>query len=226
VLSQPRAVRSFVTRSGRITPAQERALTELWPKYGIELGDGPLDLDALLGRGARRVAEIGFGNGEHLLALAAASATDEFLGIEVHRPGVGRLLLQLEEHGLRNVRVICRDAVEVLERGLAGACLDEILILFPDPWPKKRHHKRRLIQPPFVELLAQRLKSGGVLRVATDWEPYAAQILATLAAEPRLRNVAADAGFIPRPPQRAPTRFERRGERLGHRVWDLEFRRI
>ena len=226
MLSQPRAVRSFVTRSGRITPAQERALTELWPKYGIELGDAPLDLDALLGRGARRVAEIGFGNGEHLLALAASSPTDQFLGIEVHRPGVGRLLLQLEERGLGNVRVICRDAVEVLERCLEGACLDEILILFPDPWPKKRHHKRRLIQQPFVALLAQRLKSGGVLRVATDWEPYAAQILATLAAEPRLRNVAADAGFIPRPAERAPTRFERRGERLGHRVWDLEFRRI
>jgi tRNA (guanine-N7-)-methyltransferase len=225
VQSQPRAVRSFVTRSGRITPAQERALAELWPKYGIELGDAPLDLDALLRPGARRVAEIGFGNGEHLLALAASRPADEFLGIEVHRPGVGRLLLQLEERGLGNVRVICRDAVEVLERYLEGASLDEILILFPDPWPKKRHHKRRLIQQPFGELLAQRLRSGGVLRVATDWEPYAAQILATLSAEPRLRNVAADAGFIPRPAERAPTRFERRGERLGHRVWDLEFQR-
>lgn len=225
MLSQPRAVRSFVTRSGRITPAQERALAELWPKYGLELGDAPLDLDALCRRGARRVAEIGFGNGEHLLALAASHPADEFLGIEVHRPGVGRLLLQLEERGLGNVRVICRDAVEVLERCLEGACLDEILILFPDPWPKKRHHKRRLIQPPFVALLAQRLRSGGVLRVATDWEPYAAEILATLAAEPRLRNAAAGAGFIPRPAERAPTRFERRGERLGHRVWDLEFRR-
>jgi tRNA (guanine-N7-)-methyltransferase len=225
VQSQPRAVRSFVTRSGRITPAQERALAELWPKYGIELGEAPLDLDALLRPGARRVAEIGFGNGEHLLALAASRLADEFLGIEVHRPGVGRLLLQLEERGLGNVRVICRDAVEVLERYLEGAPLDEILILFPDPWPKKRHHKRRLIQQPFVALLAQRLRSGGVLRVATDWEPYAVEILATLSAEPRLRNVAPDAGFIPRPAERAPTRFERRGERLGHRVWDLEFQR-
>jgi tRNA (guanine-N7-)-methyltransferase len=225
VLSQPRAVRSFVTRSGRITPAQERALAELWPKYGVELADAPLDLDALLGSSAHRVAEIGFGNGEHLLALAASRPADEFLGIEVHRPGVGRLLLRLEERALGNVRVICRDAVEVLEHYLEGACLDEILILFPDPWPKKRHHKRRLIQPPFVALLAQRLRTGGALRVATDWEPYAAEILATLSAEPRLRNVAAGAGFIPRPAERAPTRFERRGERLGHQVWDLEFRR-
>ena len=225
VSSHPRAVRSFVTRSGRITPAQERALEELWPKYGIELGDAPLALDELLGRDARRVAEIGFGNGEHLLALAAARPADAFLGIEVHRPGVGRLLLQLEERGLDNVRVICRDAVEVLERYLEGACLDEILILFPDPWPKKRHHKRRLIQPPFVELLAQRLRRGGAVRLATDWEPYAAEILAALSAEPRLRNAALAGGFVPRPAERAPTRFERRGERLGHRVWDLEFRR-
>ena len=222
----PRAIRSFVTRAGRITAAQERALEELWPKYGLELGAAPLDLDALLGRSARRVAEIGFGNGEHLLALAASRPADEFLGIEVHRPGIGRLLLQLEERGLGNVRVICRDAVEVLERHLAGPCLDEILILFPDPWPKKRHHKRRLIQQPFVALLAERLRSGGTLRLATDWEPYAAQLLAALSAEPRLRNVAAGGGFIPRPAERSPTRFERRGERLGHRVWDLEFRRM
>jgi tRNA (guanine-N7-)-methyltransferase len=221
----PRAIRSFVTRSGRITTAQERALEELWPKYGVELGVAPLDLGALFGRSGARIAEIGFGNGEHLLALAASRPADDFLGIEVHRPGIGRLLLQLEERGLDNVRVICHDAVEVLERHLQGPCLDEILILFPDPWPKKRHHKRRLIQPPFVHLLAARLRPGGALRLATDWEPYAAQMLAALAAEPALRNVAADAGFIPRPLERPATRFERRGERLGHRVWDLEFRR-
>jgi tRNA (guanine-N7-)-methyltransferase len=222
----PRAVRSFVTRAGRITPAQERALQALWPKYGVELGAAPLDLGALFRRSGRRVAEIGFGNGDHLLALAAARPAEDFLGIEVHRPGVGRLLLQLEEQGLGNVRVVCRDAVEVLERYLCGPCLDEILILFPDPWPKKRHHKRRLIQPGFAALLAERLQSGGVLRLATDWEPYAAQMLATLAAEPRLRNAAAGSGFVPRPAERSPTRFERRGERLGHQVWDLEFRRV
>lgn len=221
----PRAVRSFVTRGGRITPAQERALEELWPKYGIELAEAPLDLDALFGERGRRVAEIGFGNGEHLLALAASRPADHFLGIEVHRPGVGRLLLQLKERDLTNVRVICRDAVEVLERYLEGACLDEILILFPDPWPKKRHHKRRLLQQPFVALLAERLRGGGALRLATDWEPYAAEMLAALAAEPRLRNMAPSGGFVPRPAARSPTRFERRGERLGHQVWDLEFRR-
>ena len=220
-----RAIRSFVTRSGRITPAQERALQELWPKYGVEPGAVPLDLDALFGRRARRVAEIGFGNGDNLLALAAARPAEDFLGIEVHRPGVGRLMLQLHERTLGNVRVVCRDAVEVLERHLGGPCLDEILILFPDPWPKKRHHKRRLIQPPFVTLLAERLRGGGALRLATDWEPYAAEMLATLAAEPRLRNLDPEGGFIPRPAERSPTRFERRGERLGHQVWDLEFRR-
>ena len=222
----PRAIRSFVTRSGRITSAQERALDELWPRYGVEPAAAPLDLDTLFGRRARRVAEVGFGNGDNLLALAAARPEDDFLGIEVHRPGVGRLLLQLEQQALHNVRVVCRDAVEVLDRCLDGSCLDEILILFPDPWPKKRHHKRRLIQPPFVSLLAERLRSGGALRLATDWEPYAAEMLATLSAEDRLRNVAAAGGFIPRPAERSPTRFERRGERLGHQVWDLEFRRI
>jgi tRNA (guanine-N7-)-methyltransferase len=222
----PRAIRSFVTRGGRITTAQERALQELWPRYGIEPGGAPLDLDAIYGRRARRVAEIGFGNGENLLALAASRPAEDFLGIEVHRPGVGRLLLQLQERGLSNVRVICRDAVEVLGRDLAGPCLDEILILFPDPWPKKRHHKRRLIQPAFVGLLAERLTDGGALRLATDWEPYAAEMLETLSAEPRLRNADPAGGFIPRPAERSPTRFERRGERLGHQVWDLEFQRV
>jgi tRNA (guanine-N7-)-methyltransferase len=221
----PRAIRSFVTRSGRITSAQERALEKLWPKYGVELGATPLDLDALFGRVARRVVEIGFGNGENLLALASSRPGDDFLGIEVHRPGVGRLLLQLEERGLTNVRIICHAAVEVLERYLDGQCLDEILILFPDPWPKKRHHKRRLIQSAFAALLAQRLKAGGRVRLATDWEPYAADMLTVLSGEQRLRNAAADGGFVPRPAERSPTRFERRGERLGHQVWDLEFRR-
>jgi tRNA (guanine-N7-)-methyltransferase len=222
----PRAIRSFVTRSGRITAAQERALQELWPRYGLELSAAPLDLDGCFGHRGRRVAEIGFGNGDNLLALAASRPGEDFLGIEVHRPGVGRLLLQLEERALGNVRVICRDAVEVLERYLGGPSLDEILILFPDPWPKKRHHKRRLIQPSFAALLVERLKDGGALRLATDWEPYAVEILATLSAEPRLRNVSPDGGFVTRPAERSPTRFERRGERLGHQVWDLEFRRV
>ena len=218
----PRAIRSFVTRAGRITSAQERALEVLWPQYGVE-PDGLLDLDALFGRRAEHVAEIGFGNGDNLLDLAQAHPGQDFLGIEVHRPGVGRLLLKLRERGLTNVRVICRDAVDVLTRHLAQSCLDEILILFPDPWPKKRHHKRRLIQPAFVGLLAERLKSGGTLRLATDWAPYAEEMLANLSAEPRLRNLAPDGGYVPRPGERQSTRFERRGERLGHAVWDLAF---
>ncbi|HEY1890963.1 MAG TPA: tRNA (guanosine(46)-N7)-methyltransferase TrmB [Steroidobacteraceae bacterium] len=221
----PRAIRSFVTRNGRITSAQERALQQFWPRYGVELGAAPLDLEAIFGRRARRVAEIGFGNGENLLALATSRPAEDFLGIEVHRPGVGRLLLQLEERALGNVRVACHDAVEVLERYLGSSSLDEILILFPDPWPKKRHHKRRLIQPSFVALLAECLRKGGALRLATDWEPYATEMLTTLSAEPGLRNIAAAGSFVPRPAERSPTRFERRGERLGHRVWDLEFSR-
>ena len=220
----PRAIRSFVTRAGRITPAQERALETLWPKYGVGSG-GMIDLDALFGRRAARIAEIGFGNGDNLLALAQAHPEQDFLGIEVHRPGIGRLLLQLEQRGLGNVRVICDDAVQVLQGRLAGACLDELLILFPDPWPKKRHHKRRLIQPEFVGLLAERLEPGGTLRLATDWESYAQEMLAHLSAEPRLRNLAPHGGFVQRPEERQTTRFERRGERLGHAVWDLAFGR-
>ena len=221
----PRAIRSFVTRAGRITSAQERALERLWPKYGIE-PHGVLDLDAVFGRAAPRTAEIGFGNGENLLALAAAHPERDYLGIEVHRPGVGRVLLGLEERALTNVRLLCHDAVEVLERHLPEDCLDEILVLFPDPWPKKRHHKRRLIQAPFVTLLAGRLKPGGRVHLATDWAPYAEQMLVVLGAEARLRNLAPQGGFVTRPEERAATRFERRGERLGHQVWDLAFMRL
>jgi tRNA (guanine-N7-)-methyltransferase len=224
--AHPRAIRSFVTRSGRITVAQERALEELWPKYGLELGAGALALERIFGRRAPCIVEIGFGNGENLLSLASARPENDFLGIEVHRPGIGRLLLKLDELGLTNVRVIGHDAVEVFERHLAPASLDEVLILFPDPWPKKRHHKRRLVQGPFVATLADRLKPGAKLRLATDWEPYALEMLSTLAAEPRLSNLSPGGGFAPRPPARPATRFERRGEQLGHRVWDLAFSRV
>ena len=220
-----RSVRSFVTRAGRITAAQERALEVLWPKFGVD-PHGPLDLDVLFGRSAPRTAEIGFGNGENLLAMAAAHPQRDYLGIEVHRPGVGRVLLGLETQGLTNVRVICQDAVEVLERVLPPASLAEILVLFPDPWPKKRHHKRRLIQPAFVGLLAECLKPGGVVRLATDWSPYAEEMLGTLNAEARLRNLSPRGDFVARPADRAATRFERRGERLGHPVWDLAFARV
>ena len=224
-MEHPRSIRSFVTRSGRITEAQQRALQLLWPRYGLEFGSRTLDFDALFGRHAPRTVEIGFGNGENLAALASAHPERDYLGIDVHRPGVGRLLRAVEARRLTNVRIICHDAVEVLERQVEPQSLAEVLILFPDPWPKKRHHKRRLVQGPFVELVTERLQPGGVLRLATDWQPYAHEMLATLAANPRLRNLAADGTFMPRP-QRTATRFEKRGERLGHEVWDLAFSRI
>ena len=222
---QPRAIRSFVTRAGRITPAQERALTQLWPRYGIDFSGQPLDVTALFGRGAPCTLEIGFGNGENLLALAAAQPQRLYLGIEVHRPGVGRLLLGLDKSGLMNVRVICHDAVDVVAQ-LAPGSIEEILVLFPDPWPKKRHHKRRLMQSPFAQSLASRLAPGGTLHIATDWQPYAEEMLTTLAVIPELANASRGGGFLARPAGRAATRFERRGERLGHAVWDLEFRRL
>ena len=222
----PRAIRSFVTRAGRITEAQVRALEVLWPKYGVEFSAGALDCDALFARHAPRTVEIGFGNGENLAKMAAAHPERDYLGIEVHRPGVGRLLLALEETHLTNVRVICHDAVEVLRGQIPQQSLDEVVILFPDPWPKKRHHKRRLVQGAFIELVTDRLRPEGVLRMATDWQPYAEEMLAVLTANPRLRNLAADGTYIPRPTERAATRFEKRGERLGHDVWDLAFNRI
>jgi tRNA (guanine-N7-)-methyltransferase len=221
----PRAIRSFVTRAGRITEAQERALGELWPKYGVEFTPQPLSAQALFGREAPRTLEIGFGNGEHLLALAAAHPERDFIGVEVHRPGVGRVLLGLDKAALGNVRLVCHDAVEVLEQQIPRGFLDELLILFPDPWPKKRHHKRRLIQGPFTALAAARLAPGGVLRLATDWEPYALEMLEVLTHTADLENLSEHGGFMAHPSERAPTRFERRGERLGHAVWDLAFRR-
>jgi tRNA (guanine-N7-)-methyltransferase len=220
----PRAIRSFVTRAGRLTDAQARALAQLWPKYGVAFEGARLNLDALFGRSAARVVEIGFGNGEHLAARAAAHPEQDHIGVEVHRPGVGRLLLAIEARRLTNLCIVCHDAVAVFEEQLAPRCLDEVLILFPDPWPKKRHHKRRLIQPEFVTLLAGRLKPGGLLRLATDWQPYAEHMLDVLDGTAGLTNVAAAARFMPRPAERARTRFEARGERLGHAVWDITYR--
>ncbi len=218
--------RSFVRREGRITRAQARALEELWPHYGIEPGDGPLALADLFGRRSPTVLEIGFGNGTALTTMAAAAPELNFLGIEVYRPGVGALLRRLQERGLENVRVLMEDAVEVLRDRLVDASLDRILIFFPDPWPKKRHHKRRLLQAEFVALAAARLQPGGCLHLTTDWQDYAQQMLAVLTAEPRLCNLAADGGYCDRPDYRPATKYEHRGEALGHPVWDLIFRRV
>ncbi len=220
-----RAVRSFVVRGGRITAAQQRALDVLWPAFGIDYAPQPLDLASVFGRDAPRTLEIGFGNGEHLLARAVAEPDRDFLGVEVHRPGIGHLLLAAGAAGVRNLRVIGHDAVEVLREQIAPASLDEIEILFPDPWPKKRHHKRRLIQDAFVELLASRLARGARLHLATDWEPYAAHMLEVLGRCPVLENRGAEDGYAQPPLARPATRFERRGLRLGHVVRDLLFRR-
>ena len=220
-----RPIRSFVAR-GRRTAAQQRALDDLAPRYEIPATDAPLDLDALFGRHAPRCVEIGFGNGDNLLALAAAHPERDFLGIEVHAPGVGRTLLEIHRLGLANVRVSRRDEVEVLSAQLPPQSVDELLILFPDPWHKKRHHKRRLIQPAFTDLVARVLKPGGRLHLATDWEPYAQHMLEVLAAHADFVSEApAGASFVPRPASRPLTRFERRGARLGHRVFDLAYRR-
>jgi len=225
-IDHPRSIRSFVTRSGRITEAQQRALAQLWPKYGIAFSGQTLDAEALYGRDAPRTLEIGFGNGENLASLARAHPERDFLGVEVHRPGVGRLLRELEAGQLTNVRLICHDALEVVAAQIPAGWLQEILIFFPDPWPKKRHHKRRLVQGAFAQRLASRLAVGGVLRIATDWQPYALEMLSTLAGIAELHNLAPDDTFVAPPAERPPTRFERRGARLGHEVYDLAFRRL
>lgn len=218
------AIRSYVLRAGRITRAQRRALDELLPRWGVPFTPAPLDLDRVFGREAGRVLEIGFGNGGTLIELAAASPGTDFLGVEVHSPGVGHCLLGIEARGLSNVRLIAHDAVEVLQSQLAPCSLDEVLLYFPDPWPKSRHHKRRILQPAFAALVVSRLKPGGVFRLATDWEPYAAWMLEVLDAETALLSLAGAGRFTERP-DRGVTRFENRGKRLGHRVFDLEYRR-
>lgn len=220
-----RLIRSFVRREGRMTDAQRHALDALWPRYGIDPGEDLLDLDAPFGRRAPRLLEIGFGMGDALLEMAERHPENDYLGIEVHRPGVGRVLARLEEKGLRNVRVICADAVEVLRKGIPDGNLESVYLFFPDPWPKKRHHKRRIVQPAFVALLGQKLRPGGILHMATDWEDYARHMMAVLGSARGFVNAAGAGAFMPRPEDRPATKFERRGERLGHGVWDLVFRR-
>ena len=223
-MQTPRRIRSFVLRAGRTTRAQDRALGELWPAYGLDL-ETPLDLAAVFGRQAPRCLEIGFGAGEVIGSLAEANPHIDYLGIEVHRAGVGRLLLRAQQGALRNLRIVCQDAVEVLREHVADQSFDEILVFFPDPWHKKRHRKRRLIEASFVALAAAKLRAGGTLRLATDWQDYAEQMLAVCNADPALASLSVDATYVPRPDFRPVTRFERRGERLGHGVWDLAYSR-
>jgi tRNA (guanine-N7-)-methyltransferase len=221
-----RVIRSFVLREGRITSAQQRALEQHWARFGIDYTGARRDLDALFGRRAPRVLEIGFGNGEALAWAGAHDPARDYLGIEVHRPGVGRLMNALAARDARNVRIWCHDAVEVLQREVPEAALDEVRIWFPDPWPKKRHHKRRLIQAAFVELLGARVKPGALLHLATDWPEYAWHMQEVLAAQPGWQLREGESGESRRPAWRIETRFERRGVDLGHPVTDLLYDRV
>ena len=217
------SIRSFVLRQGRMSDAQRRYLDEVMPRVGIDYRAQPLELAAAFGRQAPTVLEIGFGMGAATAEIALARADENFIGVEVHGPGVGNLCKLIETRGIDNLRIIQHDAVEVLRDMIAPGALAGVHIYFPDPWPKKRHHKRRLIQPPLVRLVAERLTPGGYLHCATDWQDYAEQMLEVLAAEPMLANTVA--GFSPRPDFRPLTKFEQRGLKLGHGVWDLVFRR-
>lgn len=220
-----RAVRSFVRRAGRLTPAQSRALEELLPRYGVADKPCVLTTENLFARNAPLILEIGFGNGDALAWMAQQQPDAVYLGIEVHRPGIGHLLRRLSDEQIENVRVMEGDAVEILQQRIAPNSLGGLRIYFPDPWPKKRHVKRRLIQPGFIKLATSRLAPGGVLHAATDWEPYAEQMMTVLSAAPGLFNQQNGDGFAPRPKWRPETRFERRGLKLGHGVWDLLFTR-
>lgn len=218
-----RRIRSFVTRAGRVSTGQRRALDDLGPRFVLPYAGEPANWDAVFGRQAPRVLEIGFGMGATTAEIAAQRPGDDFIGVEVHEPGVGALLKLMDEQQLSNIRILQHDAVEVLEHMIEPGTLDGVHIFFPDPWHKARHHKRRLIQPPFVALLASRLKPGAYLHCATDWQNYAEQMLEVLGAEPTLENTADS--YAPRPDYRPVTKFERRGLRLGHGVWDLVFKR-
>lgn len=220
-----RRVRSFVLRQGRFTQAQQRAFELHWPRFGLNYQGRPRDFDTVFGRQARRVLEIGFGNGEALRFAARHDPTRDYLGIEVHAPGVGRLLNALAEDRSDHVRLYHHDAVDVLQHEIADGALDEIRIYFPDPWHKKRHHKRRLLQPEFAALLVRKLAADGRLHLATDWQDYAGQMWDVLDATPGLRNRAGPRGQVARPDWRPQTHFESRGQRLGHGVWDLLYDR-
>ena len=220
-----RRIRSFVLRTGRMTPAQREGLELQWPRYGLERDHGALNIQQAFGRAAPTTLEIGFGMGQSLLQMAQAEPTRNFIGIEVHRPGVGKLLHDAVDAGVDNIRVYCDDAVDVLQQCIADDSLDTVQIFFPDPWHKKKHNKRRLIQPEFVQLLRRKLKLGGVIHLATDWQDYAEHMLGVMSVAEGFRNQAGET-YAPRPDYRPITKFEQRGERLGHGVWDLLYERM
>ncbi len=219
-----RHIRSYVLRQGRVSPAQQRAVETLLPRFGLSYQTQPLDLEQAFGRTAPKILEIGFGMGDSTATIAQAHPENDYLALEVHTPGVGNLLKLIEAQQLANIRIIQHDAVDVLRDMIVAHSLDGVHIFFPDPWHKARHNKRRLIQSPFIAQLVQKLKPGGYIHVATDWQDYAEQVLRVLSAEPLLENTAAD--YAPRPTYRPLTKFEQRGLKLGHGVWDILFRRI
>lgn len=222
-----RRIKSFVLRQGRMSQSQHRSMENNWPKFGLDVEDSLLDLDAVFGReGAPTIVEIGFGMGASLAAMAEANPEQNYIGIEVHRPGVGALLKLVEEKGLTNVRVFNHDAIEVLEKRIPKNSLDAVYLFFPDPWHKKRHNKRRIVQTAFAKALASHIKVGGHFHMATDWEDYAEHMMEVMSAAPDYKNTQPDNQYTPRPDYRPLTKFEARGHRLGHGVWDLIFEKI
>lgn len=222
MILQQKPIKSYVRREGRMTPSQRHALSTLWLKYGLEM-QTDINFEQIFGRKAEKILEIGFGMGQSLVAMSKAMPDKDFIGIEVHRPGVGALLAALEQHQLNNVRIFCADAVEVLKCCIPENYLDQIQIFFPDPWPKQRHHKRRLIQPEFITLVCDKLKVNSVLHLATDWQDYAEQMLQVLSNVTSCYNAAGVENYVSRPDYRPLTKFEIRGQKLGHKVWDLVF---
>ncbi len=220
-----RPIRSFVLRQGRMTEAQQRAFETLWPRYGLTLGETELNLPALFGNDHPMTLEIGFGNGEALAQQALRHPERNFLGVEVHSPGVGHLMIRLAQQESDNVRILQCDAMQLLRHHLPAGSLAAVLLFFPDPWHKKRHHKRRIVQPEFADRVYRALVPGGLLHMATDWEDYAGQMLRVLSEHPGFDNMAGRGGYSPRPEDRPLTKFEQRGQRLGHGVWDLLFER-
>jgi tRNA (guanine-N7-)-methyltransferase len=220
-----RPVRSFVLRGGRLTEGQKRALDEYWPRFGIEKGESLLDFKTLFGNGAPVIMEIGFGNGDATWQMAQACPAQNYVGVEVHQPGVGHLLLKIKQHGIENIRIVSEDAVEFLRERVAEESLDGVRIYFPDPWPKKRHNKRRIIQPALIALLASRMRPGALLHLATDWEPYAAYMLEVMQSSDGFVNLSPTGDFCAQPEWRPRTKYEKRGEGLGHQVRDLLFKK-
>jgi tRNA (guanine-N7-)-methyltransferase len=219
----PRTIKSFVKREGRLTKSQLNALDNLWPKFGIDYSEQQLNLESIFGRNVERVLEIGFGNGDSLWQMAQASPEKDFIGIEVHRPGVGHLLHLIETSGITNLRIISYDALDVLNHQITDHSLDRLQLFFPDPWHKKKHHKRRIVQDDFANLVSKKLKTGGIFHLATDWENYAEHMIKVLNRNNNFKNLSDNNAFVSKPLERPTTKFEKRGQKLGHGVWDMLF---